>query len=146
MKKLFQKFIHDFILCGVMGWCMEILFTSLKSLHRRDLSLKGNSSLWMFPIYGCAALLTPLFKLLKNSPVIVRGLTYMGVIFSGEYITGTLLSRRSICPWDYCRHKFHINGVVRLDFAPNWFAAGLFFEWLLTSSPFAFQKNRENLP
>lgn len=143
MKNFLQKFIHDFTLCGIMGWCMEITFTALKSLHRRDMSLRGNSSLWMFPIYGCAALLTPLFRLLKNMPVIFRGLTYMGMIFSGEYITGTLLSRRSICPWDYYRHRFHINRVIRLDFAPNWFAAGLFFEWLLTASPLAFDKKTE---
>ncbi|MCD7837142.1 MAG: putative ABC transporter permease [Lachnospiraceae bacterium] len=122
---------------------MEILFTALKSLHRRDLSLKGNSSLWMFPIYGCAALLTPLFKLLKNVPVIFRGLTYMGMIFSGEYLSGSILRRHSICPWDYCRSRFNIKSVIRLDFAPNWFAAGLFFEWLLTESPLAYGRNRQ---
>lgn len=139
MKKHMQKLIHDFILCGFAGWCMEIIFSALKTLHRRELSLEGHTSLWMFPIYGSAALLAPLFKILKNVNVFIRGIVYMASIFTGEYLSGRLLSAGRICPWNYCRHKFHINSVIRLDFAPNWFIAGLFYEWLLTSSPLAYK-------
>ena len=48
----FKTFGRSFLLCGLCGWCMEILFTALHSLRRRDLRLTGNTSLWMFPIYG----------------------------------------------------------------------------------------------
>ena len=52
----FKTFGRSFLLCGLCGWCMEILFTALHSLRRRDLRLTGNTSLWMFPIYGPACL------------------------------------------------------------------------------------------
>ena len=59
-----------FIQCGILGWGMEILWTGLDSFRRRDFKLTGHSSLWMFPIYGCAAFIGPVSRLLrkKNFP------------------------------------------------------------------------------
>lgn len=133
MKKNTFSFAKNFLKCGLTGWCMEILFTALGSLRKRDLSLKVGTSVWMFPIYGCAALLSPISRLLEKRPAWLRGLTYMGIIFLTEYLTGRLLSRRKLCPWDYGRSRWHVNRVIRLDYAPYWFAAGLLFERLLTS-------------
>lgn len=129
--KSVKNLFHDFIYCGTIGWCMEIIFTALDSPRRRDLKLKGNTSIWMFPIYGCAALLSPISRLLHKKPVWMRGLTYMSLIFSVEYITGNLLNRHSLCPWDYHRSRFHVHRFIRLDFAPYWFGAGLLYERLL---------------
>lgn len=120
--------IKSFLRCGLSGWCMEILFTALGSLRSRDFTLTAKTSLWMFPIYGSAALLKPLFKLLRHKNILQRGLTYMSLIFSAEYISGKLLRRRNLCPWDYSRSKWNIDKVIRLDYAPLWFLAGLFFE------------------
>ncbi len=136
--KSIKKFIHDFIFCGIAGWCIEIIYTALASLRRRELKLCGTTSLWMFPIYGCAVFLKPVTKLLQKKPFWIRGLTYMTLIFSAEYTTGSLLARHDLCPWDYYRSRFHIKRLIRLDFAPNWFGAGLLFEYLLK------QKNRPN--
>ena len=125
------KFLKNFLRCGVVGWCMEIVFTALNSLRRRNMQLTGQTSLWMFPIYGCAAFLAPISKLIKGKPFWVRGLTYMGLIFSTEFVTGSLLTRRKLCPWDYYRSRWHIRRLIRLDYAPFWFGAGLLFEKLL---------------
>ena len=46
---------QPFIMCGITGWCLELIFTGILSAVRKDFSLKGTSSLWMFPIYGMAA-------------------------------------------------------------------------------------------
>lgn len=124
-------FIRNFLRCGIMGWCMEIFFTSLDALRRRDFKLQGKTSLWMFPIYGCAALFSPIHHLLRRRSVWVRGLTYMSLIFSGEYLSGSLLSKHTICPWDYSQSRFHIKRIIRLDYAPIWFGAGLIFEKIL---------------
>lgn len=126
-----KKFIKNFLYCGLAGWCMEIIFTAMNSLRRRDYKLAGTTSIWMFPIYGCAAFLDPIRKLLKNKPFWVRGLSYMSLIFSVEYLSGKLLSRHDLCPWDYGRSRFHIQRLIRLDYAPNWFGAGLLFEYIL---------------
>lgn len=133
MKKILSQFFRNFFRCGLTGWCMEILFTSLDALRRRDFRLKGNTSIWMFPIYGCAAFLAPIYHLLRKKPFWIRGLTYMSLIFSGEYISGRLLSLRSLCPWDYAKSRWHIHRVIRLDYAPFWFGAGLLFEKILLS-------------
>ncbi len=129
-----KKFILNFIRCGTVGWCMEIIFTALDSFRKRKFSLKGNTSIWMFPIYGCASLLTPICRMLKGKSPMVKGLTYAALIFTGEFISGTLLSRKNICPWDYSRSKWHIKKIVRLDYLPFWFMAGLLFERLLTEN------------
>lgn len=130
-----HKFLRNFIKCGITGWCIEILFTALHSLRRRDMQLKGTTSVWMFPIYGSAALLTPLYRLLRGKTVWTRGFTYMSLIFSAEYISGRLLARHKLCPWDYYRSRWNIHRFIRLDFAPYWFLAGLLFERLLMESP-----------
>lgn len=122
---------RNFLKCGLTGWCMEILFTAADSLRRRDLTLKGATSVWMFPIYGCAAFIAPVSRLLEHKSVWLRGMTYMSMIFSAEYLTGRLLSRHKLCPWNYGRSRWNIGKVIRLDFAPCWFAAGLLFERLL---------------
>lgn len=126
--------LRNFLKCGTIGWCMEIVFTSLDSLRRRNPKLTGVTSLWMFPIYGCAALLKPISSLLRKFPTWVRGLSYMSLIFSVEYLTGHLLDKRGLRPWDYGRSRWNINHHIRLDYAPLWFAAGLFFERVLVSN------------
>lgn len=128
-----KHFFKDFIKCGTIGWCMEIVFTALDSFRRRDMRLMGTTSIWMFPIYGCATLLHPVSYLLKNLPTWFRGFTYMALIFSAEFITGHLLTRHSLCPWNYRRSRWNIKQLVRLDYAPFWFAAGLLFEHVLAS-------------
>lgn len=113
---------------------MEISYTALASLRRRQFTLKGNTSIWMFPIYGSACLIAPLCKRLKNRSVMERGLLYALLIFTVEYCTGTYLKKKHICPWDYSRSKWHIGQVIRLDYLPFWFMAGLLFERLLSEN------------
>lgn len=99
----FKTFGRSFLLCGLCGWCMEILFTALHSLRRRDLRLTGNTSLWMFPIYGSACLLAPFKRLFAHLHISRprRGLFYMAMIFTMEYLSGRLLWKHGLCPWDY---------------------------------------------
>lgn len=121
----------NFLICGLTGWCMEILFTSFHSMQNKDFRLKGETSLWMFPIYGMAAFIKPLYRLIRKKSCLIRGCIYSFFIFCGEYISGTFLKKRGLCPWDYSRAKTNIDGVIRLDYAPFWMIAGLIFERIL---------------
>ena len=121
----------NFCICGLTGWCMEILFTSAGSLLKHDKRMIGQTSLWMFPIYGMAAIISPLYKLIKEKPVLMRGSIYTLGIFSFEYLSGIFLRKYHLCPWDYSDAKTNVNGVIRLDYAPRWMAAGLLFERIL---------------
>ena len=133
MKSNLSIQFQNFLKCGLTGWCIEILFTAYDSFKHKDFTLRGVTSIWMFPIYGCAFLLAPISRLLKKKPAWFRGLTYMSLIFSTEYITGTLLTRHHMCPWDYSNSKWNINKVIRLDYAPYWFGTGLLFERILNT-------------
>ena len=60
--------ISNFLLCGSAGWCMEIFWTGLHSLFTGQKTLTGKTSLLMFPIYGCAAVIAPLSVKLSSFP------------------------------------------------------------------------------
>lgn len=118
-----------FIIYGLLGWCMEVFWTGLGSLLKGDVKLTSWTYLWMFPIYGLAIILEPIHKKLRNSHVILRGCIYTLIIFTIEYSTGWALRIiLGVCPWDYSDSPFSISGIIRLDFAPLWFIAGLLFE------------------
>lgn len=132
MKKCF---ISNFLICGFCGWCMECLWTGMSSIRRhKDKTLACHTSVWMFPIYGMAACLNPFCKKLKDRNTLLRGGIYAFLIYITEYTTGVVLKKYGACPWDYSKAKLNYKGVVRLDYAPAWFLAGLFFEKVLNRS------------
>jgi len=129
-----QSFLRDFMRCGIAGWCLEIVFTALHSLQRREMTLRGVTSLWMFPIYGMGALLRPLTRLLRDKSAWLRGSLYAALIFIAEFLSGRFLTERKLCPWNYRRAAWNVREVIRLDYAPCWFFTGLLFERLLRRS------------
>jgi uncharacterized membrane protein len=122
--------IRDFIFFGVLGWILEILWTGSNSAFKGDRRLMGFTSLYMFPIYGCAVFLEGVFFKAQSMNFVFRGLIYMVCIFSAEYVSGFLTEKiAGVCPWDYSKEKFNIDGFIRLDYAPLWFIVGLIFEY-----------------
>ena len=148
---------RNFCRCGIAGWCLEVIFPSAESLALHDWRLMGKTSLLMFPIYGLGALLAPIGKGIDRwldvtgrmslprkrtaasvtaeavdltlwDKILRHGMLYMVLIFVAEYISGTWLRAKGICPWDYTGRHSNINGLIRLDFAPLWFCTGLLFE------------------
>lgn len=124
MKKMY-------LFCGMTGLSLEVLWTGFYSFLHGDLRLTGISSFWMFWIYGCACVIHPLFHRIHKIPFWGRGLFYMILIFTGEFLFGIFLKRLGLCPWDYSDTPYHILGVIRLDYAPLWFFTGLLYEFLL---------------
>jgi len=107
---------------------MEVFWTGMGSLLNKDFKLRSNTSIWMFFIYGMAVFLEPIILLIAPLPIVLRGLVYMLSIFTVEYITGSVLRQADLCPWDYTGCRFAVQGLIRLDYAPAWFVAGLIFE------------------
>ncbi len=126
-----KNFIKHFLICGIVGWCMEIVFTSIGSCLNRDLTLTGHTSLWMFPIYGLAALILPLYQKIQYFPIWLRCSLYAILIFIVEFCTGLFLTTFGLCPWNYEDATWNIAGVIRLDYFIFWCLAGYIFEKLL---------------
>ena len=123
--------VKDFIFFGILGWIIEIIWTGGLSAFKGDKRLMGFTSLYMFPIYGCAVFLEGVFMLLESTSFVLRGVIYMICIFSAEYVSGFITETvTGVCPWDYSKEKFNIDGFIRLDYAPLWFMMGLTFEFM----------------
>lgn len=122
--------IYRFLIYGLLGWALEIIWTGLASAYRGDVRLPASTYLWMFPIYGLAILMEPLHDRIRAWPWLVRGVFWILVIWGIEYATGGLI--RAITgssPWNYSgATRWQINGLIRLDMAPLWFITGFLFE------------------
>lgn len=146
------ELLMNFCRCGIAGWCLEVMFTSVDYIMAGDWTLMGQTSLLMFPIYGMGALLFPISRFIDSwltglpgfedrdgdrmsriGRMIRHGLIYMVLIFIAEYVAGTWLTSLGICPWDYSAWPDNVGGVIRLKFAPLWFGTGLLFEYLTST-------------
>ena len=124
-----------FVCYGILGWCVEIVYTAIQRVLARERGrwrLEGRTYVWMFPIYG---LIAPLYEplhngLRNNTPWELRAVIYGIAIMAVEYVTGWILRRvTGACPWDYAgRARFHVHGLIRLDYLPLWMALGLALE------------------
>ena len=136
-----KTWVRNFMLCGLTGWGLEILLTSVEAFAAGDMKFMGKTSMYMFPIYGMGVLLGPIGKWVDSwigdrgriavkDRIFRHGILDMVLIFFAEYLTGTFLKSFGICPWDYTGRMLNVDGVIRLDFAPFWFMTGLLFEYL----------------
>jgi len=111
---------------------MEIVFTALSgALDGRGLALRGETYLWMLPIYGAGGLVLEQLhrRLAPRVPWPVRAVAYTSAIYAVEYGSGFLLRcALGACPWDYQDRGVNVHGLIRLDFLPFWYAIGLAFE------------------
>ncbi len=130
VKNYDPSLIQRYLIYGFLGLTLEVIYTGLASLLAGDLSMHGFTYLIMVPIYGLAVFLEPLVYLLRPLPWWIRGLVYLAIIWSIEYLTGTLLRLLlGYCPWNY-DDFLNVNGIITWRMAPEWFLAGLGFEKL----------------
>lgn len=126
-----------FVVYGVFGWCVEIVWTAgyavgeaLRAGRRPDPRLAGRTYLWMFPIYGGGGLLFErAHAAIAAWPWVARGAVYAAGCFAVEYASGWVIrALTGKIPWDYSYARWHVHGLIRLDYAPVWFVFGLLLE------------------
>jgi len=125
-----MKYLVLFLIFSFFGVGIEVIFSSIHDYVRnKDISLKGRSYLWMFPLYGIWGLVIgPLYDLIEVIPFILRGFIYLAVIFAGELSYGYLLKLIiKKCPWEY-KGRWTIKGVVNLLYLPFWLIFGYISE------------------
>jgi hypothetical protein len=127
-----MKYLVLFLILSFFGVGIEVIFSSIHDYVRnKDISLKGRSYLWMFPLYGIWGLVIgPLYNLIEVIPFIIRGFIYLAVIFAGELSYGYLLKLIiKKCPWEY-KGRWTIKGVVNLLYLPFWLIFGYISEMI----------------
>ena len=126
-----------FVIYGLFGWCAEVVWTGVvdnveAAMQGRpiDRRLTGKTDLWMFPIYASGGMLFEVaHRLIFSWQWYLRGLTYMTACFAIEYVSGWLIQiATGEIPWDYSDRRWHIHGLIRLDYIPVWFTMGMIFE------------------
>ena len=117
-----------FIIYGLLGWNIEVVWTGFCGLLSGDINLVGRTSLWMFLIYGGGGLLLEkVWYRINHLNRFERGIVWMLLIFAVEFISGGVLRLIGIVPWQY-NSLFSVAGLIRLDYGPLWFVVGLIFE------------------
>lgn len=120
---------------GLLGFMYEIVFTAAWELVQSkftDFSLKGYSSIWSFFIYGTCTFCGERFynHTKTNFSAVSRGLVYMQMAYSWEFVCGLILRQFDACTWDYSEFRLDVMGLIALEYAPFWFLTGLFQEFI----------------
>jgi len=146
----FRLFLIRFIIFGLLGYNVEVIFTSLHSfvdvlresgwpLHLGE-ALQAKTGLLAFFIYCWAAIpftyiSKPFQKLLpdhffKPIPHLgnwTRGLVYGLIFMAIEFVTGLIawgISGWSVLPWEYTHIPLNVLGIITFTFLPFWTFAG----------------------
>lgn len=95
--------------------------------------LKGQSYIWMFPIYGLAGIFFPIvLKYIGHLNIFFRACIWGLGILGVEFIMGGILDLLTgQCPWEYTT-GWHIMGYIRIDYFPLWAGFGILIEQILS--------------
>ncbi len=69
-----MKKYKRFLIYGILGLVIEVIYTGMASLLKGDFSMQGFTFLVMIPIYGLAIFFEPLHNRLRSNPWWIRGL------------------------------------------------------------------------
>ena len=138
--------LRDFLRCGIAGWCLEILFTSVEAWMRGDPKLTGRTDRLIHVPYLWRRRLLPLIvkwcdRWLSGLPGFEKQMQIkcpwqlwsFAMVLSAWYLftQGNTLQE----PFLWAKASVHgiipvpdhIGGVIRLAFIPFWFGTGLLF-------------------
>lgn len=101
-----------FILCGLTGWCMEILWTGLHSILSGELTMTGKTSHFNVSHLRMRCHHPALLSgKLSAVPLFVLRRIYTVGFFFVEFISGALLRCFHMCPWDYSNTPLNYRGL-----------------------------------
>jgi len=123
--------VAELVFWGMFGLFVETCFTALRGLiKKKDPSLIGHTSLWMFPVYALG--LTYGFDFITHLIQIdmMRYASYPLWIWGVEIVIGLPALWLGIRLWDYnyLPDKLHWKGVVSFAHYPLWMCFGILVE------------------
>lgn len=121
---------------GVHGVFAEVVFTALwEFIVTGKLQLVGISSIWSFFVYGIGTIVAEhvynYFRSIRV-PILARCAMYVLVTYAWELSCGLLLDCFGARNWDYTPFDYDFMGLITLEYAPVWFVAGLYFEYIMS--------------
>tara|TARA_B110000908_G_scaffold52298_1_gene63847 strand:- start:11 stop:418 length:408 start_codon:yes stop_codon:yes gene_type:complete len=121
-----------------IGITMEVIATSIMDFIKfRDPKLKGETYLWMVPIYAAVPYIF-MFVTTQLGDIhwVLKGFIYMAAFYILELITGLIIKALvGVSPWNYKNYRFHYMEIICLEYAPVWFIYGIvgemYYEFLI---------------
>ena len=127
--------ILGFIFIGIT---LEIVATSIMDFIKyRDPRLKGESYLWMLPVYAVVPYIYMFVtSTFKDYGWMMKGFIYMISFYLLELMAGLIIKRLvGVSPWNYKNYRFKFKEVICLEYAPVWFIYGvvgeMYYEFLI---------------
>ncbi len=123
---------------GVHGVFSEVMFTAIwEFVVSGNWRLMGVSSIWSFWIYGLGTFLMAEtgYNILISYKVslLYRCFIYVICTYVWEFSCGLILDFIfGTRPWDYSDFDYDIMGLITMEYAPIWFLAGLYFEFIMS--------------
>jgi len=128
--------IVGFIFIGVT---MEVLCASVIDFVKdRDPRLKGETYLWMLPVYAAVPYIYVFVQgAFPNLVWWQKGFIYMIAFYLLELIAGLIIKALvGVSPWNYKNYRYHFMEVICLEYAPVWFIYGIagemYYNFLIT--------------
>lgn len=114
----------------------EIMFTGIwEFVVTGKWQLMGVSSMWSFLVYGFGAFFSEyIYHYLRSIrlPLLARCLVYVFVTYSWELSCGLVMDCFGARNWDYTAFDYDFMGIITLEYAPIWFCAGLYYEYIMS--------------
>lgn len=110
----------------------DFLDRSSFTFYRSEDSYRKDFSFDVSHLRLCRCYCSTVRKIIFLPILFYRGILYTAGFYLVEFISGSFLKQFGMCPWDYSGVPLQCHGVIRLDYAPLWFTAGLIFEKILT--------------
>ena len=119
--------MSDYLFWGMFGLTLELVFTAVR---KRDISLIGHTSLWMFPVYAIGLTHGLDFARETIESQFLRYLSYPIFIWSIEILIGVPAKLIGVRIWDYryLPDKLHWNGIISFFHFPVWILFGIICE------------------
>jgi uncharacterized membrane protein len=121
-----------FYIYAIHGYVSEIMFTAAwEFVVNQNWKFPGNTSVWAMPIYGMSTFVIEKLYLslhARGVPLLARAFIYTLWTYVWEFSTGYVLKQFDACPWDYTPFEGDFMGLITLEYAPLWFAAGILCE------------------
>ncbi|XP_075771453.1 transmembrane protein 229B-like [Pelodiscus sinensis] len=116
------------------GYFCEVMFTAAWTFAaEQDWKFQGVTSVWALFIYGTAGLVQERMYLRLRGRCCLpkRCLCYTLWIYLWEFSTGYFLRTFQACPWDYSHFRYHLLGLVTLEYAAFWALGALLLEMII---------------
>ena len=133
-----KKLLVLFPAMGILYICSEVVFNALSFQFRGDVdyfTLKGSTTLWMFPIGGFTMLLlawmnqSAFFQ--KHINVFWQSVAGALIILAVEFVSGCIVNLLfGLNCWNYNNYPYNVFGQICLPFGILWFLASPLAFWV----------------